>query len=192
MAHARRSWRKPSTLRSWPRGRCVAAAARHPPFDPGDDLDERLQFGRALPMKLDDFRTLIVAIDTSTDMLACSVAWWTPEVFFDDTPSRACVEVLASRDHLCRRHANVELVDTVKATLSDVGKTIEDVGGFLVGRGPGSFTGVRIGISTAKGLACGANVPLMGASTLDAYAWTAWRSGVRGRCHAWRDLPGFV
>lgn len=121
-------------------------------------------------MKLDDFRTLIVAIDTSTDMLACSVAWWTPEVFFDDTPSRACVEVLASRDHLCRRHANVELVDTVKATLSDVGKTIEDVGGFLVGRGPGSFTGVRIGISTAKGLACGANVPLMGASTLDAYA----------------------
>ena len=112
-------------------------------------------------MKLDDFRTLIVAIDTSTDMLACSVAWWTPEVFFDDTPSRACVEVLASRDHLCRRHANVELVDTVKATLSDVGKTIEDVGGFLVGRGPGSFTGVRIGISTAKGLACGANVPLM-------------------------------
>lgn len=180
MAHARRSWRKPSTLRSWPRGRCVAAAARHPPFDPGDDLDERLQFGRALPMKLDDFRTLIVAIDTSTDMLACSVAWWTPEVFFDDTPSRACVEVLASRDHLCRRHANVELVDTVKATLSDVGKTIEDVGGFLVGRGPGSFTGVRIGISTAKGLARGANVPLMGASTLDAYAWTAWRSGVRG------------
>ena len=86
-------------------------------------------------MKLDDFRTLIVAIDTSTDMLACSVAWWTPEVFFDDTPSRACVEVLASRDHLCRRHANIELVDTVKTALSDAGKTIEDVGGFLVGRG---------------------------------------------------------
>lgn len=131
-------------------------------------------------MRLDDFRTLIVAIDTSTDMLACSVAWWTPEVFFDDRPSRACVDVLATRDHLCRRHANVELVETVRRALEDAGKTIADVGGFLVGRGPGSFTGVRIGISTAKGLARGANVPLMGVSTLDACAWTAWRSGVRG------------
>lgn len=131
-------------------------------------------------MRLDDFRALIVAIDTSTDMLACSVAWWTPEVFFDDRPSRACVDVLATRDHLCRRHANVELVETVRCALEDAGKTIADVGGFLVGRGPGSFTGVRIGISTAKGLARGANVPLMGVSTLDACAWTAWRSGVRG------------
>lgn len=132
-------------------------------------------------MKLDDFRTLIVAVDTSTDMLACSVAWWTPEVFFDDTPSRACVEVLASRDHLCRRQANVELVETIDAVLTDAGKSMADVGGFLVGRGPGSFTGVRIGISTAKGLARGANVPLMGGSTLDACAWSAWRSGVRGK-----------
>ena len=131
-------------------------------------------------MKLNDFRTLIVALDTSTDMLACAVAWWTPEVFFDGTPSRADVEVLASRDHMCRRHANVELVDTVAAVLADAGKTVEDVGGFLVGRGPGSFTGVRIGISTAKGLARGANAMLHGASTLDATAWTAWRAGVRG------------
>ena len=58
--------------------------------------------------------------------------------------------------------------------------TRADVGGYLVGRGPGSFTGVRIGISTAKGLAVGANVPLMGASTLDACAWTAWQAGTRG------------
>ena len=85
-----------------------------------------------------------------------------------------------SRDHLCRRHANVELVGTVEAALTDAGLTIADVDAFVVGRGPGSFTGVRIGISTAKGLACGANVPLLGASTLDAAAWTAWLAGERG------------
>lgn len=131
-------------------------------------------------MKLGELRTLVVAVDTSTDMLACAVAWWTPEVFFDDTPSRACVELLSSRDHACRRRANVELVETVDAALADAGMTRADVGGYLVGRGPGSFTGVRIGISTAKGLAVGANVPLMGASTLDACAWTAWQAGTRG------------
>lgn len=131
-------------------------------------------------MKLDELRTLIVAIDTSTDMLACAAAWWTPEVFLDDRPSRAAIEVLASRDHLCRRQANVELVRTVREVLDEAGVGMSDVGGFLVGRGPGSFTGVRIGISTAKGLARGANVPLMGASTLDACAWTAWKAGTRG------------
>lgn len=131
-------------------------------------------------MKLDELRTLIVAIDTSTDMLSCAVAWWTPEVFFDDRPSRASVEVLSSRDHLCRRRANVELVQTVREALDEAGMSMSDVGGFLVGRGPGSFTGVRIGISTAKGLARGANVPLMGTSTLDACAWTAWKAGTRG------------
>ena len=131
-------------------------------------------------MKLDELRTLIVAIDTSTDMLSCAVAWWTPEVFFDDRPSRASVEVLSSCDHLCRRRANVELVQTVREALDEAGMSMSDVGGFLVGRGPGSFTGVRIGISTAKGLARGANVPLMGTSTLDACAWTAWKAGTRG------------
>ena len=115
---------------------------------------------------------LLVALDTSTDMLACAARWRDPE---------SGEERIVSRDHLCRRHANVELVDTVDAVLADAGKTVGDVTAFVVGRGPGSFTGVRIGISTAKGLARGADVPLLGASTLDACAWTAWKAGERGR-----------
>ena len=42
-----------------------------------------------------------------------------------------------------------------------------------VARGPGSFTGIRIGVSTAKGLCWGADKPAVGVSTLEAMAWNA-------------------
>ena len=124
---------------------------------------------------VDSRAAVVVAIDTSSDMLACAVAR------VDSRAGASGVEILAVRDHACRRRANVELVDTVAAALSDAGCSAADVDGYLVGRGPGSFTGVRIGISTAKGLARGANAPLYGASTLDAVAWSAWHAGVRGK-----------
>ena len=117
---------------------------------------------------------LVLAIDTSTDMLACAVAELVPG------QAGADVRVLATGDHLCRRQANVELVSTCQDTLARAGRSMDDVDAVLVGRGPGSFTGVRIGIATAKGLACGLERPLVGASTLDAVAWGVWRSGVRG------------
>ena len=117
---------------------------------------------------------IVLALDTSTDMLACAVAEWTPR------PGTADVRVLAAGDHLCRRMSNVELTTTALDLLSQAGKTMADVDAVLVGRGPGSFTGVRIGIATAKGLACGLGCPLHGASTLDAVAWRAWLAGARG------------
>ena len=113
---------------------------------------------------------IVLAVDTSTDMLACAVGRVEGER----------VELLAAGDHLCRRHANEELVNTCAGVLERAGLTRGDVDCVLVGRGPGSFTGVRIGIATAKGLACGLERPLFGASTLDAVAWGAWKSGVRG------------
>ena len=58
---------------------------------------------------------------------------------------------------------------------------MSDVDAVLVGRGPGSFTGVRIGVATAKGIACGAGLPLFGASALDAMAWSVWKNGIRGK-----------
>ena len=121
----------------------------------------------------------ILAVDTSTDMLACALGrvGLVDAGFPEGTPA---LEVVAAADHLCRRQANVELIPTVDALLASAGLTRDDVDAVLCGTGPGSFTGVRIGVAAAKGLACGLRVPLYGASTLDAVAWVAWTGGVRG------------
>lgn len=116
---------------------------------------------------------IVLAFDTATDQLACAVARVSPG-------AAAPVEVLARGDRPCRRRANVELVPACLALLEEAGLAMDDVDCVVVGRGPGSFTGVRIGIAAAKGMGCGLDRPVYGASTLDAVAWRAWAAGVRG------------
>ena len=54
---------------------------------------------------------------------------------------------------------------------------LKDIGCFAVAQGPGSFTGIRIGISTVKGLAWAADRPCIGVSTLAAMAWNGVSAG---------------
>ena len=54
--------------------------------------------------------------------------------------------------------------------LRQCGKTAQEVTAVAVANGPGSFTGVRIGVAAAKGFAWGANIPLYGVSTLESMA----------------------
>ena len=115
-------------------------------------------------------------MDTSTDMLACALG----RVRTDEAGRVLAFELLASADRLCRRHANEQLVSVVDSTLAECGLDRASLDALLCGTGPGSFTGVRIGVATAKGLACGLELPLCGTSTLDAVAWGVWKAGVRG------------
>ncbi len=117
---------------------------------------------------------VILSFDTSSDFLCASV------LEGDPSSGPGALRLLATRDHPCRRQSNVELVGSLAEALDEAGLAFDDVDAYLVGRGPGSFTGVRIGVATAKGLALGARKPLFGASTLDACAWRAWKAGVRG------------
>ena len=98
----------------------------------------------------------------------------------DEAGSPCGLEMIASADQMCRRHANEQLVSVIDGMLARCGMKREQLDAVLTGTGPGSFTGVRIGVATAKGVACGLEVALHGTSTLDAVAWGVWRCGVRG------------
>lgn len=73
-----------------------------------------------------------------------------------------------------RRHAQT-VAPTIADLLQGQGLRPEDVGAVACGSGPGSFTGLRIGLSTAKGLAQALNIPLITVSTLDILAAAAIR-----------------
>ena len=102
----------------------------------------------------------ILAVDTATE--ACSAALMVGDKVFSRWEE-------APRDHTRK------ILPMVKAVLADAGLSLEQLDAIAFGRGPGSFTGVRIGISVAQGLAFGAGVPLIGISTLAAMAQGAHR-----------------
>ena len=64
----------------------------------------------------------------------------------------------------------------VKEVLGDL--SVKDLDAVCVGKGPGSYTGLRVGVSTAKGLCFGAGIPLLAAGTLDVLVQEAHRTGV--------------
>lgn len=102
----------------------------------------------------------ILAVDTATE--ACSAALLVGAQVFSRWEE-------APRDHTRK------ILPMVQAVLDDAGITLDELDAIAFGRGPGSFTGVRIGIGVAQGLAFGAGVPLIGISTLAAMAQGAHR-----------------
>ncbi|ADO48240.1 tRNA (adenosine(37)-N6)-threonylcarbamoyltransferase complex dimerization subunit type 1 TsaB [[Enterobacter] lignolyticus] len=102
----------------------------------------------------------ILAIDTATE--ACSAALW------NDGSTSAHFE-------LCPREHTQRILPLVQDILNESGVMLTELNALAFGRGPGSFTGVRIGIGIAQGLALGAGLPMIGVSTLMTMAQGAWR-----------------
>ena len=69
------------------------------------------------------------------------------------------------------------LLPMAEDMLKNAEKRVQDVDLIAVAHGPGSFTGVRIGVSTVKGLAWAADKPCVGVSTLEAMAWHGLAAG---------------
>ena len=65
------------------------------------------------------------------------------------------------------------LLAMTESLIKNLDISLSDIDLFAISRGPGSFTGVRIGVSAAKGLAWGAGKPICGVSTLKAIAYQA-------------------
>jgi len=94
---------------------------------------------------------LILAFDTATDVATSALV--------------SDGEVLGERTSRA-----VTLLEDVDALVRQAGMRTQQLEALAVGIGPGSFTGVRIGLATARGLAFALGVPVAGVSTLDALA----------------------
>ena len=105
-------------------------------------------------------RPLILSVDTST--AASSAALSTGDVLDGQLIASVCLNGKITHSR--------RLLTSIDWLLTESAVTIGDVDAIGVGVGPGSFTGLRIGMATVKGLAMAAGKPLLGVNTLDALA----------------------
>lgn len=102
---------------------------------------------------------MILCIETSA--AHCSIA------LGDGSGSRVLKESSEINDHASK------ILSLIDSCLEETQTKLTDVDAIAVSQGPGSFTGLRVGVSTAKGLSFAMNTPLIGISTLAALAHTA-------------------
>jgi tRNA threonylcarbamoyladenosine biosynthesis protein TsaB len=73
-------------------------------------------------------------------------------------------------------HHTVELMPRIVELLDQINVPIDQISGLGVSIGPGSFTGVRVGVAAAKGLAMARNIPIVGVRSTDILAYAVeWR-----------------
>lgn len=95
-----------------------------------------------------------------------------------ETSTELCSTAMASEGKIIsyresdrpRTHASLTAV-FIDEMLRETGLKVQDCAAVCVSMGPGSYTGLRVGVSTAKGLCFGAGIPLLATGTLDALVW---------------------
>ena len=98
---------------------------------------------------------ILLGIDTSSEY--CSVCLYKEGLFY------------SKHEHMPRQHAQ-EILPIIIDLLSSHQVSLQQLNAIVFGRGPGSFTGVRIGASVAQGLALGLDIPVFPVSNLTALA----------------------
>lgn len=101
---------------------------------------------------------IVLSIDTSSSVATCAL-------LRDDCLLGEYV-INNKREH------SVLVLKIVEMLLKDNGVDIDEVDGFVISKGPGSFTGLRIGMATIKGLSFGTSKPYISVSSLDALAYS--------------------
>jgi tRNA threonylcarbamoyladenosine biosynthesis protein TsaB len=115
---------------------------------------------------------LVLAFDTSTP--TSSVGWAEIDLAGPRPEALRYASFVAPAEP---GHAET-LLDRVRAALATGGYDLKDVELLVFGRGPGTFTGLRIGLGTAKGLALAFGTKLVGLSSLEALALSAGVDGL--------------
>jgi tRNA threonylcarbamoyladenosine biosynthesis protein TsaB len=116
---------------------------------------------------------MVLALDTTTGAASCAL-------------SRDGV-VLREDAFDPSRQLALQLPDALEAVLALAGAELREVDAFAVATGPGSFTGLRIGIATMQGLAFAAEKPLIGISALTALSAVASPAFLGSRIATWID-----
>ncbi|MGI8715897.1 MAG: tRNA (adenosine(37)-N6)-threonylcarbamoyltransferase complex dimerization subunit type 1 TsaB [Solirubrobacteraceae bacterium] len=112
---------------------------------------------------------LILGLDTATRATTVTLM---------DTAGAPAVQLRDDPPRGQRPRHTTRLMALVVQTLADAGRGWADLDRIAVGTGPGTFTGLRIGVSTARALAAARGLPLVGVSTLHALALGAGAAAV--------------
>lgn len=108
---------------------------------------------------------MLLAIDTSTESAGLALVQNS--------------QVLAEASWRCGQNHSVELLPRLNQLLDEAGAELKSLSCILVAKGPGSFNGLRVGLSTAKGLAFSLGIPIIGISSLE----------LEARQHADTEMP---